>query len=276
MLITGTDLPARVRPLRDRRGKQSVHLRLSITEGVGGLDEQPRDGRATFDKQEMLELIKSPKRSEPRGNGVDIWKRSTSSPTKLEGDHDKGRPSTITVLCCEGLVPMGFRSSENLEHSVMSITLLCCEGLVPIDLQSWNSRNAAVDVCNASLPNSGPIWRLLYKGKITLLCCEGLVPIDRHKTIPLRLNGTRSQSREKSSARNSLPWTVHEQDKLVSLVERHRMATGRVQWVELEKSWEALRKHDDPVRTRGALKAPRYKSDSSKQSRRALNGIPRD
>ncbi|PIO59921.1 reverse transcriptase [Teladorsagia circumcincta] len=55
------------------------------------------------------------------------------------------------------------------------------------------------------------------------------------------------------SRRSSL-WSTNELNKLADLVNRHRDASGRIQWRNLGPAWESLRNANDPQRTIAALK----------------------
>ncbi|KAK5970654.1 reverse transcriptase [Trichostrongylus colubriformis] len=49
-------------------------------------------------------------------------------------------------------------------------------------------------------------------------------------------------------------WSTHELKKLADLVERHRNASGRIQWRNLAPAWDRLRSDREPPRTVAALK----------------------
>ncbi|KAK6019318.1 hypothetical protein OSTOST_15054 [Ostertagia ostertagi] len=72
-----------------------------------------------------------------------------------------------------------------------------------------------------------------------------------------------------ASRRSSL-WSTNELNKLADLVNRHRDASGRIQWRNLGPAWESLRNENDPQRTIAALKGAYAKL--ARGTGRAING----
>ncbi|KAK5972866.1 hypothetical protein GCK32_021223 [Trichostrongylus colubriformis] len=63
-----------------------------------------------------------------------------------------------------------------------------------------------------------------------------------------------AQGTEPVTSRKSSLWTTHELEKLADLVERHRNASGRIQWRNLAPAWDRLRGSNEPPRSVAALK----------------------
>ncbi|KAK6044319.1 hypothetical protein COOONC_18176, partial [Cooperia oncophora] len=72
-----------------------------------------------------------------------------------------------------------------------------------------------------------------------------------HLKGPLSLN---AQNRRRERRKGVL-WSADELTKLAELVERHRIASGRIMWADVVTAWESSRTSGDPERTEAALKA---------------------
>ncbi|KAK6030753.1 hypothetical protein OSTOST_03106 [Ostertagia ostertagi] len=98
-------------------------------------------------------------------------------------------------------------------------------------------------------PHSRSVVPLSAGQRASQLPSLGQSPL-RGVTNPKERN---AQGATVTSRRSSL-WFTNELNKLADLVNRHRDASGRIQWRNLGPAWESLRNENDPQRTIAALK----------------------
>ncbi|KAK6061826.1 hypothetical protein COOONC_00504 [Cooperia oncophora] len=76
----------------------------------------------------------------------------------------------------------------------------------------------------------------------------------RTRRSPERPSEPEAQNRRRERRKGVL-WSADELTKLAELVERHRIASGRIMWADVVTAWESSRTSGDPERTEAALKA---------------------